>query len=569
MSASRIEDLWTRFLSEGTLPSDEEQELLRALEGDEALRRRLIGDLQLDGLLDATNVPDEDGRQFIRSFQDRLAVEGDPTKFVAQVEDRIRRKPPRRAAPPAPPSALPLVLAAAGILAAILLFVFVSSSEPPSPVVKSREIPKAPEPMPAPTPVVEPTPIKPVPEKVVVEVTPKPEEPKPAPVIPETPKTPEPPPVPVKPVEPPAPVIPERKTVVEAPKPVERVVARLDRVEGECRPALAGDITAGRGVETLGANSAAVVVYPDSTRLELGARTSALDFADAKGKTLLLEKGTLAAEVVKQPQGQPMTIRTPHAEVRVLGTTLKITVDESTRLDVVSGKVRLIRLSDGKAVDVVTGYYAIAGPGIDLVSRSSAPKPKVFLLQENFQDPRAVDGRWKIVGPASAIKTSAGQLDIDLAPKALAPNGWGGGGLITRQSFAPPMAVTFDVDLPVLHASVVAAAAFIPQGQKRGGEGVFRIQLRDNRYSLTVESGEARDLAGADRAGGAPCREKWRIEIEGATVRFLVNDREIFRHKHELQVPAGYSIEIDGSARADAPSGAKAAFDNLSVEPLK
>ena len=84
-----------------------------------------------------------------------------------------------------------------------------------------------------------------------------------------------------------------------------------------------------------------------------------------------------------------------------------------------------------------------------------------------------------------------------------------------------------------------------------------------------MESGEARDLTGADRAGGAPCREKWRIEIDGATVRFLAGDREIFKHKHELPVPAGYSIEIDGSVRSDAPSGAKAAFDNVAVEPLR
>ena len=98
---------------------------------------------------------------------------------------------------------------------------------------------------------------------------------------------------------------------------------------------------------------------------------------------------------------------------------------------------------------------------------------------------------------------------------------------------------------------------------------MFRVQLRDNRYSLTVESGEARDLAGADRTGGGPCREKWRIEIEGGVVRFLADGREIFKHKHELPVASGYSIEIDGSVRSDAPPGAKAAFDAVTVEPLK
>jgi hypothetical protein len=575
MSMTRVEDLWTRFLSEGALAPAEEQELLRALETDEALRNRLLADRQFDGLIDALQTADEDGTQFIRSFQDRLSVEGDDSKFIAQVEEKIRHSRPKRRGPsagPRPPgSSWGLALAAAGILAALLLFVLFASSERPATVVKTPEAPKpAPRvPVPEVVPTPQPEPPK-APEKVVVpEVKPKPEAPKPEAPKP-VPEPPKPAPDP-KPEEKPAPVVPEPKPAPEK-KVTEVIVAKVDRVEGDVltqgRAVQPGhELAAGAGLDTA-AKSSAAVVYPDSTRVELGPLTGIADLVDAgKGKTFRMEKGVLSAEVVKQ--AQPMVIRTPHAEIRVLGTTLRITIDPagSTRLDVLSGKVRLTRLIDGKTVDVVTGHYAVAGPGIDLVSKSSAPKPKVFLLQESFQDPRAVDARWKTVGTAAAVKT-AGQLEIDLNPKNAGANGWGGGGLISRQSFAAPLAITMDVDA-TLHGSVVAAVVFIPAGQKRGGDGVFRFQLRGNRYTLTVEpGGETRDLAGADRTGAAG-PEKWRIELDGQTVRFLVGDREVIRHKHDLQVPSGYLVELDGSARSDAPSGAKAAFDNVAIEPLK
>jgi FecR-like protein len=554
MSMNQVEDLWTRFMAEGRLSPSEEQELLDALEADPALRARLLGDKQMDGLIDALSTTDRDAEAFAKSFQDRLAVEGDDSKFIAKVEERIRRapaRPPRRFAgrPESTPWTLGLI--AAGVFAAIVVIVMLSSTETPAPVVKRVDPPKIRE-------VEPPTP----PPPPIVETARAPEKP----IVPPAPidvKPPEPPPPP-KPEVIPTPVVPEPE---KKPPPVRTVtkviVARVDRVEGEVAVQAGHPIAAGRGLEV--GKGAATIVYPDGTKLDLGAQTTVLDLVDAgNGKTLTMEKGVLTADVVKQPQ--PMIVKTPHAEIRVLGTTLRVTIEPgSTRLDVLSGKVRLTRALDGKYVDVITGHYAVAGAGVEMVAKPSAPKPKAMLLQENFQDPRGVDARWKIVGTAAAIKT-AGQLDIDLATKA---SGWSGAGLISRQTFAAPMAVLVDVDLPVLHASVVAAVVFIPQGQKRGDAGVFRVQLRDNRYSLTVETGEARDLAGADRTGGAPCRERWRIEVDGPVVRFLAGDREIFRTKHELTVPPGYSIEIDGSARADAPSGSRAGFDNVVVEPLK
>lgn len=351
-----------------------------------------------------------------------------------------------------------------------------------------------------------------------------------------------------KPEEPPPPVIvPEPKP---APKATQVIVAR--------NVTAGADLAAGAGVE-----GAATVVYPDGTKLDLAAETTVRDLLDAKGKTLTVDKGVLTADVVKQ--AQPMVLKTPHAEIRVLGTTLRVTIEPgSTRLDVLSGKVRLLRALDNKYVDVVTGHYAVAGPGVELVAKSSTPKPRPVLFQENFQG--GLD-RWKTVGTAALIKTG-GRLEIDLSSKPASADGWSGAGIVSRQAFAPSTALSLDVDLPVLHPSVVAAVVFIPQGQKRGGEGVFRLQLRGSRYSLTTESGEAKDVAGADRTGAAG-RERWRIEVDGGAVRFLVNDVELLKSRHGLPAAPGYAIEIDGSVRADAPSGARASFDNLVIEALK
>jgi ferric-dicitrate binding protein FerR (iron transport regulator) len=562
MTTNRAEELWTRLLAGPALTPAEEAELLRALETDPALRDRLLADGEFDGLLDALHATDREASAFARAFQERLAMEEDQSRFVARIEERIRRSPVRRLRRTGGGTSPWVFAFAAAGLFAVLIAAFVASSPRPSPTaVRTPPRPEPPPPDPAP-PVEVPRIPKPV------------EEPRPVPPPPIRDEPPAPAPVPrveERPAPPPPPK--ERPTVPEA-KPVERAVARIDRIEGEVvtdrRPAQAGqDLAAGRGVE-VGPKSSAAVVYPDRTRVELGSGSTALGFEDAAtGKTLVLEKGALAADVVKQPAGRPMTIRTPHAEVRVIGTAFRLAVEAaSTRLDVTSGRVRLTRSPDGRSVEVGAGQYAVAGPGLELAAKSSAPKPRPVFLREDFQDPRGVDGRWKPAGAAATLKTS-GRLEVDFQAKAPGPDGWSGAGLVTRQAFAAPLALELDVDVPVLHASVVAAAVFIPQGQKRGGAGVFRVQLRDQRYSITAEAGEVRELAGADRTGGAPCRERWRIEIDGNSVRLLAGEREVLRHRLEPGAAAGYVLGIDGSARSDAPSGAKAAFDNVVLEPLR
>lgn len=153
-------------------------------------------------------------------------------------------------------------------------------------------------------------------------------------------------------------------------------VARLDQVAGSVlllpdrKPVTEGqDLLAGQGLET-GAGSTTRIAFTDGTRVRLGADThlSRIDEGD-QGKRLSLSRGIVQATVAKQAAGRPMVFSTPQGEAEVLGTTLRLVVapdsTKGTRLDVEEGKVRLRNLA-GKTVDVPSGHYAVAAPGIEL-----------------------------------------------------------------------------------------------------------------------------------------------------------------------------------------------------------
>src|SRR6185503_17039548 len=259
------------------------------------------------------------------------------------------------------------------ILAAILMN---SPAKPVAPPVVHRlpvekipappeaVVPRAPGPAPAPPP---------EPRK---EPLPKPPLPPPERAPKDEPKKVEPPPAPT-PV--PAPPKENRETKVTG-------IARIERVEGEVQVRLGDavvpadprtEILPRMDVATIGPRSGVVIRYVDGTILEIGPDSAVRDFAEGggKGKSFFLAKGAVSAEVKKQPTDRPMILTTPHGEAKVLGTTLRLKVDErgATKLEVVEGKVRLTRLSDSKGVEVVTGHYAVAAAGIELISRPIAP----------------------------------------------------------------------------------------------------------------------------------------------------------------------------------------------------
>jgi len=177
--------------------------------------------------------------------------------------------------------------------------------------------------------------------------------------------------------------------------------ARIDRVEGEVyvtaragrKVAAAGqDLLTGEGVACVGTRGFAVLSFPDKSRLELSCgaairEVSDIDPAAKRGKRVFVEKGAIKADVVPQPKDQPLVVGSPQAELKVVGTTFRLTVDAESKpsavLEVEEGKVEL-RTPAGKSVDVVAGRMAVATPGTMPVVRA-LPKEETVLAFD-FED---------------------------------------------------------------------------------------------------------------------------------------------------------------------------------------
>lgn len=100
-------------------------------------------------------------------------------------------------------------------------------------------------------------------------------------------------------------------------------------------------------------SGAAELMFKDGTLITLNGG-SEVDFSVTDGgKSLRVKSGQLTAKVAPQPDGKPLRILTPTAEVEVLGTILRLdTLAYRTGLTVDEGRVRLRRLTDGQAIEV-------------------------------------------------------------------------------------------------------------------------------------------------------------------------------------------------------------------------
>lgn len=91
-------------------------------------------------------------------------------------------------------------------------------------------------------------------------------------------------------------------------------------------------------------------------------------------KEFRLQRGSLRAKIA--PQRAPLQIFSPLAEASVLGTEFTLSaLPYSTRLDVLRGKVRFMRLTDGRTVEVDGREYATASPEIELAALPLPPAP--------------------------------------------------------------------------------------------------------------------------------------------------------------------------------------------------
>jgi len=340
------------------LRADEQARLDQHLQGCDSCRREsqeLGRTVQRVGRPDAESA-DTQGDAFLAGIRKKLTQK-------THRKLAIRKAPVRRFA-----WVLPTSIAAALLLTALGIFLSRKQEPTVAPVSIVYEEPKpiapAPKP-PVPVPAPEPAP------------TPAPQPaPTPAPVVPPTPPAPAPAPAPVE-----KPTIVEAPTPTPAPAPVPApapretmvVMASIDTLQGEVVvESESGKLAAkhelglmpGQEIHTGSRSSFAVIKVSDGTRITLAADTTFRLTSDLKpgaGRGFLLSRGSLRAEVAKQPAGAPMIFATPTAQARVLGTELALLAGaDATRLEVRSGKVRLVRNDDGVAADVAAGQVAVA-----------------------------------------------------------------------------------------------------------------------------------------------------------------------------------------------------------------
>ncbi|HZE97297.1 MAG TPA: FecR family protein [Planctomycetota bacterium] len=478
MSGERLQELWSRFLANEPLSVDEEQILLIALKADPSLRRELLEEARIDGRLGvrASNLRDSEAP--IRRFLKRIGAEKDATGFIKKMKSRLEREgPPEASLPdrasggatrratgrgtsrgtsPRVPSGWNFGLFPAGMALGIVALIFLISGLGGSRVSwTARQTTKPPAPG-SPENAMRPTDVEgrraesarleaeatlreieqerlklierpPAREgidstknddlkKAIAELEERKkrtedelkeavERGKRSAVVPSE-------------------GMPARPSKDPFPVPgTEAAVATLERVEGEVL--LAGKdgkipgrpdqvIRAGQRMET-GAKSFASLKYPDGTRIEMGETTILAELTEGS-KRLVMLKGTLHAQVAKQPKEQPMIIATAHGEARVVGTTLNVLVDpdpsKGMRLEVEEGKVELKNLA-GKTVLVESGHYAVAAAGVELASKQF-PVDQVVLFPTAG---KSAGNEWRAVKDDKALRGLAWETN-SISPSA-------------------------------------------------------------------------------------------------------------------------------------------------------
>lgn len=276
---------WARRLDGDGLPPHERRALAEALRADPDLRRDLLDDAELDGVLRALGRSERDEPGFLGAVLRRLDAEADAGRFVAAVEERVRPAPPRHRG--ASLTRLALGAGSAVACAATILFLVTRPARSPAPTPAS-----------------------------LVAVAPRP------PGAASSPRA-----------------AGEALATLEAAR---GAIALIDR--GRQQPVAAGAaLVSGQGLAT-GADGGGRLRFADGTTIELEPDTLVAQVGEALGKRLFVAAGRVSATVAAQPAGRPLVLGSPHLEATVVGTRLRLAVDPGgSRLDVTEGRVLLAR----------------------------------------------------------------------------------------------------------------------------------------------------------------------------------------------------------------------------------
>jgi hypothetical protein len=131
--------------------------------------------------------------------------------------------------------------------------------------------------------------------------------------------------------------------------------------DGQTRvPLVQGARLAAGTIETESETTTAEVRLTDGTHFTLHGSAEAV-FSESGGKKVMLKRGKVTASVARQATGRPLRVRTPAANVEVLGTVFSLeAAPQRTNLSVAEGRVRLRRLVDGREVEVGAEQHVAA-----------------------------------------------------------------------------------------------------------------------------------------------------------------------------------------------------------------
>jgi hypothetical protein len=157
----------------------------------------------------------------------------------------------------------------------------------------------------------------------------------------------------------------------------ERVVAQIEEIDpGVCirrdddlvaaKPGT--PLARGDEIETAAGQSVSFVYAGEETRVWIAGKSVVVLEPSSQRKILFLRKGRIEANVAPQLPDAPMAVRTPHAELAVLGTVFSVTAsDDTTGLNVSEGTVRIALPGTKEHEDVKEGGIAFAKAGLDRV----------------------------------------------------------------------------------------------------------------------------------------------------------------------------------------------------------
>jgi len=166
---------------------------------------------------------------------------------------------------------------------------------------------------------------------------------------------------------------------------------------GEVRAHLAAGDRLQNGAVSLEGDSAVIGLrFLDGTVVTLVGE-SMLEFSDRGQKNLMLRHGSLSIEARPQPEGKPMMVRTPTAEMEVVGTVFSVSANEKkTHLGVEKGSVRMRRLADGEVVKVPGRQVATASldATMPLAVASPLAMPATFTYLCEADSSLSREGGW-------------------------------------------------------------------------------------------------------------------------------------------------------------------------------